>query len=438
MSDLQKDFLKAKLSRLPPPTSLFPPLEEDEEAEAEAEGDDIYHHEYDSFPTGGPEFKSKYSDDTASISSASSASSTATVRPLPPKHSSSTGTVVHATSPTSSSFPRPRRSKKNLSPLPWSDYFAEKRSIPITTTTEDGATVTNTFNTYLTPPSGGTLFVTHHGAGSSGLSFAVLTSEILRLDPSCGVLSFDCRGHGETTTTDDNDLRLPTLRADFVAVTSTILAELDAKRGDGKKTDCILVGHSLGGAVVVDAAHSGDLGRAVLGYAVLDVVEGSAVEALGNMTRYLDSRPKGFRDVEQAIDWHIRSHTIRSPESARVSVPALLKPAPEASHPDINYTWHTDLPPTAPLWSTWFTALSKKFLESRGGKLLILAGTDRLDKELMIGQMMGKYQLVVCPEAGHFVHEDEAGRVAGALVEFCKRQAPLVLPPKVGMGVKGT
>jgi hypothetical protein len=33
--------------------------------------------------------------------------------------------------------------------------------------------------------------------------------------------------------------------------------------------------------------------------------------------------------------------------------------------------------------------LSKKFLAARGGKLLLLAGTDRLDKELMIGQMQG-------------------------------------------------
>ena len=33
--------------------------------------------------------------------------------------------------------------------------------------------------------------------------------------------------------------------------------------------------------------------------------------------------------------------------------------------------------------------LSKKFLKARGGKLLLLAGTDRLDRELMIGQMQG-------------------------------------------------
>lgn len=37
---------------------------------------------------------------------------------------------------------------------------------------------------------------------------------------------------------------------------------------------CILVGHSLGGAVVVEVAKGGALGDKVLGFAVLDVVEG--------------------------------------------------------------------------------------------------------------------------------------------------------------------
>ena len=53
----------------------------------------------------------------------------------------------------------------------------------------------------------------------------------------------------------------------------------------------------------------------------------------------------------------------------------------------------------------WFTGLSSKFLASRTARLLILAGTERLDKELMIGQMQGKFQLVVIPNVGHMVHE---------------------------------
>jgi protein phosphatase methylesterase 1 len=43
--------------------------------------------------------------------------------------------------------------------------------------------------------------------------------------------------------------------------------------------------------------------------------------------------------------------------------------------------------------------MSKKFLSGKGAKLLLLAGTDRLDKELMIGQMQGTL-LIVTREKG--------------------------------------
>lgn len=82
-----------------------------------------------------------------------------------------------------------------------------------------------------------------------------------------------------------------------------------------------------------------------------------------------------------------RSRTIRNTTSARASVPGLLVEEPsDSSKP---WKWRTDLAETKPFWEGWFTGLSKKFLEASGGKLLLLAGTDRLDKELTIGQMQG-------------------------------------------------
>jgi protein phosphatase methylesterase 1 len=39
----------------------------------------------------------------------------------------------------------------------------------------------------------------------------------------------------------------------------------------------------------------------------------------------------------------------------------------------------------------WFNGLSEKFLTMPNGRLLILAGTERLDKALTIGQMQGTY-----------------------------------------------
>lgn len=54
-------------------------------------------------------------------------------------------------------------------------------------------------------------------------------------------------------------------------------------------------------------------------------------------------------------------------------------------------------------------------------KLLLLAGVDRLDKELMVGQMQGKFQMQVLPQCGHAVHEDSPENVADAIANFMIR-----------------
>lgn len=254
-------------------------------------------------------------------------------------------------------------------------------------------TLSTIHHAYLTSPIGnGPLFVTHHGAGSSGLSFAALTASIRKLLPSAGVLSVDARGHGLTeviTQIDGLDLSLSTLSTDLVAVINQTKTHMKWP----SLPSLILVGHSLGGAVVTNVAREGELGNSVLGYAVLDVVEGSAIDALQSMQTYLSTRPTGFPSIEAGIEWHIRSRTIRNSTSARLSVPALLR-HDEAAASSKAWTWQTDLAATQPFWEGWFVGLSKKFLEAKGGKLLLLAGTDRLDKELMIGQMQGELYAV--------------------------------------------
>jgi protein phosphatase methylesterase 1 len=104
---------------------------------------------------------------------------------------------------------------------------------------------------------------------------------------------FDCRGHGATITEDDCDLSLERLTADFENIFNHV--KLNAKQ-------VFLIGHSLGGAVVVNAMSKG-LGSIVKGIVVLDVVEGSAIESLSKMNTILATRPRQFSSVQEAIAW---------------------------------------------------------------------------------------------------------------------------------------
>lgn len=62
----------------------------------------------------------------------------------------------------------------------------------------------------------------------------------------------------------------------------------------------ILVGHSMGGAVAVRAA---SLISNLCGLGVIDVVEGTAMDALASMQSFLRSRPSSFGSISQAIEW---------------------------------------------------------------------------------------------------------------------------------------
>jgi len=86
-----------------------------------------------------------------------------------------------------------------------------------------------------------------------------------------------------------------------------------------------------------------------------------------------------------------------------------------------RFTWRIDLSKTDQFWEGWFKDLSSLFLSCPAAKLLIIAGVDRLDKDLVIGQMQGKFQMEVLPRCGHCVHEDAPDKVAEVLATFLLR-----------------
>lgn len=298
----------------------------------------------------------------------------------------------------------------------WLGYFEESMKI-------------GPFQVYLTLPksfSGKegmkmTFFMMHHGAGSCGLSFACLAKEIISMtEGTCGVFSFDIRGHGKS---DDFlkdgilDLRLEELCKDFVKVVQLVCEHFG---WDNDTLEMILVGHSIGGAVVSHVAKNQLLPN-ILGCVVLDIVEGSAINSFSTMMYHLLRRPKIFNSIQEGIDWHLKNKIIKNEQSARISVPMLFKEYISRDSVEKKWVWKVDLNATDSFWHGWLNGLSNCFLSISCAKLLILSNADRLDKTLMIGQMQGKFQLVTFQNTGHFIHEDLPELTAKTIVSFWKR-----------------
>jgi protein phosphatase methylesterase 1 len=193
----------------------------------------------------------------------------------------------------------------------------------------------------------------------------------------------------------------------------------------------------MGGALAVHVT-SRQLIPHLIAVGVIDVVEGSAMDALHGMTNFLRGRPTHFQSVDAAIEWCLKTGTARNVRAARVSMPTQVKPsstalvsvvnemaeepeeAPTASTSTV-FEWRIDLLQSEPYWTGWFKGLSQLFLSVPAPKLLILAGVDRLDKDLTVGQMQGKFQMIVLPKVGHAVHEDSPDHLADAITTFCVR-----------------
>ncbi|CAH2095765.1 unnamed protein product [Euphydryas editha] len=371
---------------------------------------------------------------------------------LPPKAPRSSGTSKLAP------FGGGRR--KDYTPVSWKNYFEKFVDVE----TEGGV-----FRVYLSPEPDcpeRPRIVTLHGGGYSGLSWALFTEEITSMI-HCQVVAMDIRGHGETQAKDPDDLSIETLVKDVEQVLQKLFGALPP---------LLLLGHSMGGAVAVRAAHAPTLEPHVRGVAVIDVVEGTAMEALASMQSFLRSRPTHFKSIEHAIEWCVRSSQVRNVASARVSMPSQIincetgrlatnevenyqcesptEPLPPPRRGDViaeegegeedgeaegegdgdvahftkpssmggmKYRWRVDLAHSERHWSGWFRGLSAAFLSAHAPRLLLLASLDGLDRDLTVGQMQGKFQMQVLTRCGHAVHEDSPAEVARVVAAFALR-----------------
>jgi protein phosphatase methylesterase 1 len=127
-------------------------------------------------------------------------------------------------------------------PIPWTSYFVENIRVP--SSTDSNAT----FNVYYSPPTvaSAPVYVFHHGAGSSALSFSLVAAH-LTSTISCGVISFDVRYHGSSSIgeTSEWDLSLDVLAQDEADVVRGVASHALWDSREEGWPDLILVGHRL-------------------------------------------------------------------------------------------------------------------------------------------------------------------------------------------------
>ncbi|XP_078682868.1 protein phosphatase methylesterase 1-like [Branchiostoma floridae x Branchiostoma belcheri] len=341
--------------------------------------------------------------------------------------------------------------RRDYTPVSWDKYFE----------TTDHVTVGEDIFRVYRAGSEGPVLLLLHGGGHCALSWACLSTIVTSL-VSCRTLAVDLRGHGDSQTKEEENLSADQLAEDIGNLVSALYGD--------EPPPIILVGHSMGGAIAIHSAVQEKV-PSLIGMVVIDVVEGTALDALHSMQSFLRGRPKSFPTLEAAIEWCVRSGQVRNLESAKVSMVGQVKktdtqetgtsllerelasepnvgvslsadaiveeeeptspsqdmPPPASPPPSMteappgSYTWRIDLSSTEKYWKGWFAGMSQLFLSCNVPKMLLLAGVDRLDKDLTIGQMQGKFQMQVLPQCGHAVHEDAPDKVAEALATFMVR-----------------
>ena len=79
----------------------------------------------------------------------------------------------------------------------------------------------------------------------------------------------------------------------------------------------------MGGALAVHTALLDKI-NGLVGVVVVDVVEGTALDALSSMQSFLRGRPKNFPSIDNAVEWALRTAQVKNVEAARVSMPGQL------------------------------------------------------------------------------------------------------------------
>ena len=130
------------------------------------------------------------------------------------------------------------------------------------------------------------------------MTFAALAKH-LKLTST--VVAFDFRGHGKHFRDNETDLSEETLVRDSVEVIRYVATKYPDR-------SIIMVGHSMGGSIATKTTakilkdySTENWTRQIQGLFVIDVVEGSAMDALPFMENIVLSRPPEFKSLASVV-----------------------------------------------------------------------------------------------------------------------------------------
>ncbi|EPY24275.1 protein phosphatase methylesterase 1 [Angomonas deanei] len=252
--------------------------------------------------------------------------------------------------------------------------------------------------------------------GPNSALFGGVKSEQSNEDFDLVVITFDLRCHGRSTRNGgEESLTLDVMANDFNGVLAHCKGSLFPQ------SDFYVIGHSLGGAIMCAAlSENKEAQQRVSGAIMLDIVEGTAKMSLAHMKDFLKKRPNTFPTVKDAETWFLQLGGMRSPSGAARAVPALLKPM--EIHGVTVYTWKTDLGKMETVWDSWFDDLDKRFINLPFSKMLCLANAERLDTQLTVAQMQGKFQFeLIGNDCGHYVMDDATATLGTKIRHFIHR-----------------
>ena len=240
-----------------------------------------------------------------------------------------------------------------------------------------------------------------HGAGYSGACWNPFLYLLQNSDLKILTITIHLRGHGVS----DGSCAQMSL--------SNLLSDALLFQEHSNHLPTLLIGHSLGGAIVAHLSHKWDN---CIGVVMLDITEESALLSVNSMDSLLQSRPKSFLSLEEAAKWNFKvaNPSIHQIETMYYQV--------EKAKDDL-FHWKIPLIDSKPFWREWFIGMNKAFLSSTLPlKILILAGSnEQLDRELMMGQMRGQFQLVILPKSSHAIMLDEPEKLSEIISSNLRR-----------------